>query len=273
MSTLPDSGRLSIGGSSLEYRVIGPRPDAAPTFLMLHEGLGSVSIWGDFPKALSEKTGAGVFVYSRAGYGQSSTITLPRPLDYMQREAAEVLPALLDAIGFRRGILLGHSDGASIAAQYAGTHQDHRVRGLVLMAPHFFVEPEGLAEIRKARTAYETTDLRARLARHHADVDAAFCGWNEAWLDPQFASAFDITDALAYIRVPILLIQGEADRYGTLAQVRAAEQECYCPVDALVMPGVGHAPHRENAKETLAAVTAFADRIFRVHGEGIENAA
>jgi pimeloyl-ACP methyl ester carboxylesterase len=263
--TLADQGHLEIGGARLEYRMIGPRPDAAPTIVMLHEGLGSVSTWGEFPAKLSEKTGTGVFVYSRAGYGKSSGITLPRPLDYMQREAADVLPALLDAFGFRRGILLGHSDGASIAAQYAGSHQDHRVRGLVLMAPHFFVEPEGLAEIRNARAAYETTDLRARLARHHADVDTAFRGWNEAWLDPTFESAFEITDALAYIRVPILLIQGAADRYGTLGQVRVAEEECYCPVDALVMPGVGHAPHREKTDETLAAVAVFSDRIFRLH--------
>ena len=271
--TLADTGHLAIDGARLEYRMIGPRPDAAPTIVMLHEGLGSVSTWGEFPAKLAEKTGAGVFVYSRAGYGKSSTITLPRPLDYMQREAAEVLPKLLDAIGFQRGILLGHSDGASIAAQYAGSHQDHRVRGLVLMAPHFFVEPEGLAEIRNARTAYETTDLRARLARHHADVDAAFRGWNEAWLDPQFASAFDITDALAYIRVPILLMQGEADRYGTLAQVRAAEDACYCPVEALVMSGVGHAPHREKPEDAVAAFAAFADRIFRVNGGGMGHAA
>lgn len=271
--TLQDSGFIEIDGARLEYRMIGPRPEAASAIVMLHEGLGSVSTWGEFPAKLSERTGAGVFLYSRAGYGKSSTVALPRPLDYMQREAADVLPKLLDAIGFRRGILLGHSDGASIAAQYAGTRQDHRVRGLVLMAPHFFVEAEGLAEIRNARTAYETTDLRARLARHHADVDAAFRGWNEAWLDARFGSAFDITDALAYIRVPILLIQGEADRYGTLAQVRAAEEQCYCPVDALVMPGAGHAPHREKAEETLAALASFADRIFRLHGEGIENAA
>src|SRR4051794_40951588 len=267
---LPDSGHFAIDGASLEYRMIGPRPDAAPTFVMLHEGLGSGSSGGEFPAKPNEKTPRGVFVYSRAGYGKSSTATLPRPLDYMQREAADVLPRLLAAIEFRRGILLGHSDGASIAAQYAGTHQDHRVRGLVLMAPHFFVEPEGLTEIRNARTAYETTDLRARLARHHADVDAAFRGWNEAWLDPQFASAFDITDALAYIRVPILLIQGEADRYGTLAQVRAAEEECYCPVETLVVPGIGHAPHREKPEDALAAVAFFADRIFRLHSEGTE---
>jgi pimeloyl-ACP methyl ester carboxylesterase len=262
--TLQDSGFIDIDGARLEYRMIGPRPDAAPTIIMLHEGLGSVSTWGEFPQKLSEKTGAGVFLYSRAGYGKSSTITLPRPLDYMQREAADVLPKLLDAIGFRRGILLGHSDGASIAAQYAGSHQDHRVSGLVLMAPHFFVEAEGLAEIRNARTAYETTDLRARLARHHADVDAAFRGWNEAWLDPQFARTFDITEALAYIRVPILAVQGETDRYGTLAQVRTAEAECYCPVDTLVMAAVGHAPHREKPEETLAAVAAFVDRVLRI---------
>jgi pimeloyl-ACP methyl ester carboxylesterase len=268
--TLPDQGHLSIGGAHLEYRMIGPRPDEAPTIVMLHEGLGSVSTWGEFPKKLGEKTRAGVFVYSRCGYGRSSTVTLPRPLDYMQREAADVLPDLLDAIGFRRGILLGHSDGASIAAAYAGSHQDHRVCGLVLIAPHFFVEAQGLAEIHNARAAYETTDLRARLARHHADVDAAFRGWNEAWLDQKFATAFDITDALAYIRVPMLVIQGEADRYGTLAQMRAAQEECYCPVETLAMPGVGHAPQREKPDETLAAITAFADRLFRMQHEAIE---
>src|SRR6185312_16980573 len=140
MSELTDSGHLSLGPTSLEYRMIGPRPDVAPAIVMLHEGLGSVSTWGDFPQKLAEKTGAGVFVYSRAGYGRSSTITLPRPLDYMQREATDVLPKLLDAIGFRRGMLFGHSDGATIAAYYAGSVQDHRVRGLVLMAPHFFME-------------------------------------------------------------------------------------------------------------------------------------
>ena len=214
MSALADQGQLAIGGASLEYRMIGPRPDAAPTIVMLHEGLGAVTTWGDFPARLAEKTGAGVFVYSRAGYGKSSTIALPRPLDYMQREATDVLPQLLDAIGFRRGILLGHSDGATIAAYYAGSVQDHRVRGLVLIAPHFFMEDSNIAAIRKTVETYETTDLRAKLARHHADVDAAFRGWSGAWLDPGFAK-FDTTDALAYIRVPILVLQGAADPYGT----------------------------------------------------------
>src|SRR5882724_6370201 len=174
--TLADQGHLSIGDASLEYRMIGPRPDAAPTIVMLHEGLGSVTTWGDVPQRIAEKTGVGVFVYSRAGYGQSSTVTLPRPLDYMQREATEVLGKLLDAIGFRRGILLGHSDGATIAAYYAGSVQNHRVRGLILMAPHFFMEQPNREAIRKTITAFETTDLRAKLARHHADVDTAFKG-------------------------------------------------------------------------------------------------
>src|SRR3954453_7386924 len=269
--TLADTGHLAIDGASLQYRMIGPRPDAAPTIVMLHEGLGSVSTWGAFPEMLSETTGCGVFVYSRAGYGKSSTIALPRPLDYMQREATDALPALLDAIGFRRGILLGHSDGATIAAWYAGSVQDHRVRGLILMAPHFFMEASNVKAIRKTVASYET-ELRPRLARHHADVDTAFKGWSGAWLDPGFTN-FDTPDALAYIRVPVLVVQGAADPYGTLAQVRVVEEECTCPVETLVLPGVGHAPHREAAEETLAAIAAFSHRIFRVHGEGVENAA
>jgi pimeloyl-ACP methyl ester carboxylesterase len=267
--TLADHGHLTIDGASLEYRMIGPLPAAAPTIVMLHEGLGSVTTWGDFPQQVAERTGAGVFVYSRAGYGQSSTVALPRPLDYMQREATGALPKLLDAIGFRRGILFGHSDGATIAAWYGGSVQDHRVRGLILMAPHFFMEASNVEAIQQTVANYETTNLPGRLARHHADVEAAFRGWSGAWLDPGFEK-FDTTDALAYIRVPVLVIQGAADPYGTLAQVRVVEQECYCPVESAVMEGVGHAPHREKPEETLSAVAAFADR---VHHEGIENAA
>ena len=135
MMTLSPSGFLSIGAVDLEYRMIGPLPAEAPTIVMLHEGLGSAALWGDFPEKLQTATGAGVFVYSRAGYGTSSPIKLPRPLDYMHIEALEVLPKLLDGVGYRRGLLLGHSDGASIAAIYAGAHQDHRVQGLALIAP------------------------------------------------------------------------------------------------------------------------------------------
>lgn len=260
--TLSDSGFLSIGPHSLEYRMIGPRPDKAPTLVLLHEGLGCVGLWGDFPEKLTQATGCGVFVYSRAGYGQSSPVTLPRPLTYMHDEAREILPKLLDAIGFQRGLLIGHSDGASIAAIYAGTHQDHRVGGLVLIAPHFFTEDMGIAAIVEAKKAYETTDLRQKLARWHKDPDSAFKGWNGAWLDPGFRN-WDITEPLAYIRVPLLIVQGEDDQYGTVAQIEAAERECYCPVEIALLPGARHSPQRETPEATLKTISDFVVRVLQ----------
>jgi pimeloyl-ACP methyl ester carboxylesterase len=253
---LADNGFLTIGAQRLEYRMIGPRPGEAPTLVLLHEGLGCVGMWGDFPERLQQATGAGVFVYSRAGYGQSSPVKLPRPLSYMHDEARDTLPALLDAIGFKSGLLVGHSDGASIAAIYAGSHQDHRLHGLVLIAPHFFTEDEGIASIVEAKRAYETTDLRAKLARWHKDPDNAFWGWNGAWLDPEFRK-WHLTEELAYIRVPILIVQGEADQYGTPRQIEYAEQECYCPVEVALLPDVRHAPHREAPDVTLKAISEF----------------
>jgi pimeloyl-ACP methyl ester carboxylesterase len=265
---LAAEGRLSIGGASLEYRFIGPQPADAPTLVLLHEGLGSAGLWRDLPERLAEATGAGVFAYSRAGYGRSSPIALPRPLDYMHREALTVLPAVLDAIGFRRGLLLGHSDGASIATIYAGSVQDHRVRALSLIAPHFFVEDLSIASIAEARTAYETGDLRAKLSRWHDDVDGAFLGWNGAWLDPGFPAAFDLTEELGYIRVPVQIVQGAADQYGTVRQIQVAREACYCPVDVTLIDGAGHTPQREAPEVTLAALAAFANRMLRDHGEG-----
>jgi pimeloyl-ACP methyl ester carboxylesterase len=178
-----------------------------------------------------------------------------------------VLPRLLDAIGFRRGLLFGHSDGASIAAIYAGSVQDHRVRGLILIAPHFLTEDMGIAAIARAKETYETTDLRAKLSRWHADVDNAFRGWSDAWLDASFRE-WDITTELAYIRVPILIVQGEGDQYGTVKQIEAAERECYCPVEAVVLPGVKHAPHREAPDVLLEVASDFANRLLRDHHEG-----
>src|ERR1700681_2928158 len=160
MTAFAPSGFLNIGASDLEYRMIGPAPDDAPTIVMLHEGLGSAALWGDFPDRLQASTGAGVLVYLRAGYGASTPVTLPRPLDYMHVEALDVLPKLLDAIGFRRGLLVGHSDGASIASIYAGAHQDHRVQGLALIAPHFIVEDVSVKSIAEIKQAYETTNLK-----------------------------------------------------------------------------------------------------------------
>ena len=175
--TLADQGFLDLGAMRLEYRMIGARPDAAPTLVLLHEGLGSVGVWGDFPENLAAATGAGVFAYSRAGYGRSSPAKLPRPVSFMHDEARAVLPRVLDAIGLRRGLLVGHSDGASIAAIYAGSVQDHRVRGLALMAPHFFTEDIGIAEIARAKAAFEQGNLRAKLKRLNDDPDNAFHNW------------------------------------------------------------------------------------------------
>lgn len=262
----PRRGSVALAdGRRVETAWWGPGPEAAPSVVMLHEGLGSVSLWRDFPARVSAATGCGVFAYSRLGHGQSDPVPLPRPLSFMHDEAREALPRVLDAAGVRRCVLLGHSDGASIAAIYAGSHQDFRVRGLALLAPHFFVEAVGLKEIAEAQRRYETTDFRERLARHHRDPDVAFRGWNRAWLDPDFPRAFDLQPEIAHIRVPVLIVQGGADPYGTVEHARLAEREAYCPVETLLLPGVGHAPQFEAPEETLEAVRDFAARLFREH--------
>jgi pimeloyl-ACP methyl ester carboxylesterase len=253
---------LKAGDATLEWRRFGA--PAGTGVILLHEGLGSISAWGRFPEMLAEGVGLPVFVYSRAGYGNSSPVKLPRPLDYMQREATDVLPTVIDTAGFRRVVLLGHSDGASIAAYYAGTVEDHRIAGLVLFAPHFFVEDVTVTEIAAVRDRYES-ELRPRLARHHADVDNAFWGWNGAWLDPRFRTEFDITGALPYIRVPVLIVQGEDDPYGSVDQLAAAARECVCPVECVLLPECGHAPHRDQPQATLAAVAEFIVHVVDGH--------
>ena len=217
-----------------------------------------------FRKSLSAATGCGVFAWSRVGYGNSTPAKLPRALDFMHVEAEGILPRLLDAIGFRQGLLIGHSDGASIAAIYGGSVQDHRIRGLVLMAPHFIVEDVTIASIREIRQAFDTTDVRTRFQRWHADADATVRGWTDVWMKNDFKS-WDIRGALAYIRVPILIIQGEHDHYGTERQIEIAREECYCPVDVLLIPGIQHVPHREAPEATLAAIAAFCQRLLHEH--------
>jgi pimeloyl-ACP methyl ester carboxylesterase len=236
---------------------------------MLHEGLGCVALWQDFPAKLADATDFGVFAYSRAGYGQSDLVDVPRPLDYMSREALESLPEALDAIGFKRGILLGHSDGASIASIYAGSVEDFRVRGLVLIAPHFFTEPAGLKSIAAARRDYESGDLREKLARYHRDVDNTFRGWNAAWLDPGFVE-WDITEMIDYWRVPVLAVQGTKDEYGTLAQVSEIETRSYAPVDVAIIQGCGHSPHLERPEEALKAISGFVARLERIEHAAVE---
>jgi len=259
---LEDSGFLANGSQRLEYRMIGPRPDAAPTLVLLHQGLGCVGMWEDFPEKLQAATGCGVFVYSRAGYGQSSPVELPRPMSFMHTEAQDTLPQILEAIGFQRGLLIGHSDGASIAAIYAGSHQDHRIGGVVLIAPHFIVEDVTIKAIAEMRDAYETGDLRAKMARWHADVDATARGWSDVWLKGDFRK-WDLTEFLAYIRVPMLIVQGEYDNYGTVRQIEIAQEECYCPVEVALLPAVKHAPQREAPEVTLKTISEFVGRVMQ----------
>jgi pimeloyl-ACP methyl ester carboxylesterase len=256
------AGELVIaGGKLLETVALGPPPDRAPTIVLLHEGLGCVALWRDFPAKLSAATGWGVLAYSRAGYGRSESIELPRRLDYMTEEARSVLPEVLDRVGFRRGILLGHSDGASIAAIYAGLHRDARLEGLVLMAPHVFTEAPGLASIAEARRDYLSGDLRPRLAKYHVDVDAAFLGWNDAWLAPGFKD-WNIEEFVDGWRVPALLIQGADDQYGTLKQIRAIEARAPVPVQCLVLDAWRHSPHLERPQPTLDAAAEFCQRLL-----------
>jgi pimeloyl-ACP methyl ester carboxylesterase len=247
---------LEIAGARLEAACHGPSPDASPTLVLLHEGLGCLALWRDFPEKLVAETGLGVFAYSRVGYGRSDTVPLPRPLDYMTREACQVLPRVLDAIGFRRGALLGHSDGASIAAIYAGARADARLAGQMLIAPHFFAEREGLQAIAKAERAFVEGDLREKLVRYHADVDAAFWGWNRAWLDPDF-KRWSIADCIERWTTPTLAIQGDNDPYGTMKQIDEITKRARAPVESLLLPGCGHAPQFERREATLAAIVAF----------------
>lgn len=261
MSTEPRRGWIALpDGRRMETAEWGPA--AGPLILLLHEGLGSVSLWRDVPARLAALTGRRVLAYSRLGYGQSDGVPLPRPLTYMHEEARDVLPLVLDAAGAPRVLLVGHSDGASIAAIHAGSRQDPRLVGIALIAPHVFVEEVGLRAIAAARRRWEEGDLRPRLARHHRDPEAAFLGWNGAWLDPGFPAVFDLQPEIAHIRLPVLVIQGEADPYGTVEQVLRLEREAYCPVETLLLPGVGHAPHLEAAEPVLAALADFATRTF-----------
>jgi pimeloyl-ACP methyl ester carboxylesterase len=254
-------GAILLDSQHLETAWWGPGPSEAPTLVLLHEGLGCVALWRDVPALLAAATGCGVFAYSRFGYGQSDPKPLPWPLTYMQDEAREVLPRVLDAAGIGEAILVGHSDGGSIAAVYAGEARDRRLRGVVLIAAHFFVEDLNIASIRQIRAEYEQGGLRERLARYHREVDVAFHGWNDSWLHPAFR-AFDITASVQGIDAPILALQGEDDPYGTGAQLDVLQCHARAPLETMLIPGARHAPHLEMKQATLDAIVRFANAVW-----------
>jgi pimeloyl-ACP methyl ester carboxylesterase len=249
---------LTAGGHRLEYERLDGARDR-PTLILLHEGLGSIALWRDFPTKLVQATSCPAVVYSRWGYGRSDALAGPRNLDYMHREALDTLPELRAELGLDDAILVGHSDGASIALIHAGSGR-WPVRALVLEAPHVFVEDVSVASIEAARRAYETTDLRQRLARYHADVDSAFLGWNDIWLDADFR-AWTIEAVLPGVRCPVLAIQGADDEYGTLKQLDAIERGVAGPFERLVLPECKHSPHRDQEETVLAAMARFIARI------------
>ncbi len=249
---------IRIAGRTIDYVRIGGARPARPPLVFLHEGLGSIAMWRDFPARVAAATGCDAVVYSRHGYGNSSPLDAPRAVEYMHDEALDVLPRLLDELGVARPVLVGHSDGASIALLHAGA-SGRPVAGVVAMAPHVMVEDVSIAAIEAARVAYASTDLRDRLARHHADVDSAFLGWNRVWLDPAFR-AWNIESCLAGIRCPLLAIQGEDDAYGTMEQLRRIA--AHVPAAELVaLAACRHSPHRDRPDAVEAAIAAFVDRI------------
>lgn len=259
MAALSASGFLEIGADRLEYRHLGPQPADAPAIVLLHEGLGSADLWADLPQRLAA-TGLGVLAFSRRGYGNSSPRELPWPFAYMHEEAREVLPRVLDAIGFKKGFLVGASDGASIATVYAGAFDDARVRGVTLIAPHFIVEDQTENGALTAKAGYEQGDLKPKLARWHRNVDIAFYGWNLCWTNKEFKRTWDITEFLPRIRCPVQILQGERDDYGTIAQIELARRYCRVEVEATMMPRIGHSIFRDDPEATTAAIADFVKR-------------
>ena len=255
-----EAGEVMVDSKRLETAWINPRDPRAATIVTLHEGLGSIAMWKEFPQRLAARTGCGVLVYSRYGHGDSERLAEKRSVDFMHHEGEVVLPQLLDALNLEQPILLGHSDGGSIALIFAGLHPS-RTRALILEAPHVFVEDLSVASIAEAKGRYESADLRRRLGLYHEHVDSTFWGWNDIWLDPRFRS-WNIESYLESIRCPILCIQGEEDEYGTRAQLEAIRARVPA-TEILMLPDCRHSPHREQPEATLDKMAEFVTRVTR----------
>jgi len=259
--TKPTHERTTVTVRDHNLELLRISGDASlPELVFLHEGLGSVSHWRDFPASVAASTGCPVTIYSRYGSGASDLLAEPRTVRYMHYEALETLPALLSQLHIDNPILFGHSDGGSIAIIYAGA-VDH-LKGLILLAPHVFVEDLSVQSIAEAKVAFETTKLREMLARHHRDAAGTFWGWNNIWLDPAFRS-WNIEEYLPRITCPTLVIQGLDDQYGTMAQVETITQKSGGPVEVLPLTNCAHSPQRDQPKQVLEAITNFVREISR----------
>jgi pimeloyl-ACP methyl ester carboxylesterase len=251
------SEMMRVDAVRLECHRLGTQSGPGPTLVFLHDGLGCVEIWRDFPDRLVKRTGLPGFVYSRAGYGRSDPIPLPRPLDYLYTEALQVLPAVLDAARIDEPILIGHSDGATISLIYGGAADAPRAAAIVAMAPHVFNEEISVRAIKEMIQEYEGRTLRAKLERYHgSNVECAFRGWSEAWTDPHFRT-WTVESLLAGIGAPVLVIQGKDDGYGSLRQVQSILENVSGPAQARIIPCCGHVPYREMPEITLNAIAQF----------------
>lgn len=247
---------VNIAGVRLETKRFEGDEDK-PTLIFLHEGLGCVDMWRDFPERLSELTGCPALVYSRQGYGHSNPCSVPRPLTYMHVEALEVLPELQKTAGIGEHVLIGHSDGGSISLINAGGKPSDGLRGVVTMSPHVFCEEITVRSIEAARKAYLEADLRKGLKKYHGEnTDCAFWGWNKAWLNPDFIN-WNIEEYLPSIKVPQLVIQGNEDPYGSAAQVDAIESQSGGPARVCMIQNCGHSPHKEKPLECLEEINLF----------------
>jgi pimeloyl-ACP methyl ester carboxylesterase len=258
LSAISEYSFVTVRGRKLEVRTIAGANRDAPTLVFLHEGLGSVSMWRDFPEKAAAATGCAAVVYSRYGYGQSDALREPRAVNYMHTEALEMLPELLEKLTIREPVLVGHSDGASIALLYAAARDG--VSGLVLMAPHVFVEDLSVKSIAEAKTAFESTDLPQKLGRHHADAAKTFRGWNDIWLHPDFRG-WNIEEVLPRVVCPVLAIQGFDDEYGTMGQLEAVAKQTGGPVELLRLADCRHSPHRDQPGVVLEAMARFIGRL------------
>jgi len=249
---------VTVASRRIEYERIEVAGGGRPALVFLHEGVGSVAMWRDFPGRVAQATGCNTVVTSRYGYGNSDSLAAPRTARYMHDEALTALPELLDKLEIDRPILVGHSDGGSIALIFAGARL-RPVTAVVTLAAHVLVEDISVASIAAAKTAYETTGLRARLARHHADVDSAFWGWNRIWLAPEFRD-WNIEEFLPRIACPVLAIQGADDEYGTMEQMRRIGAHV-AAVELLELEGCRHSPHKDQPDAVVEAITRFVDRV------------
>ena len=251
---------VRAAGRSLAYEWVGREANSKPALVFLHEGLGSIRQWRDFPEKLSSATGCRALVYDRYGYGQSDVLAEPRrTVRFMHDEALMALPQLLKELRVENPILIGHSDGASIALIHAGA--GHAARGVVAMAPHVFIEPLCLSSIEKAAEAFENTDLSEKLGRYHRDARKTFYGWADVWLDPDF-TRWDIREEyLPRIECPVLAIQGHDDEYGTMAQLDEIARRVSGPCELLKLESCGHAPFRDQSDLVVSKASSFIEKL------------